>query len=66
MDLEASSTTKRPWHEPEIVEVGGVSEVTTGGPSGNVKDESADVSSPTWRPFTRSGNDHNEVDLDGR
>jgi hypothetical protein len=62
---ETQPSAKRPWHAPEIVEVGGVSEMTTGG-DGNVRDPLADTTHVTYRPNTRSGNTFDEVELDDR
>lgn len=56
-------SAKRPWHTPEIVDVGGVDEITMAGP-GNVRDGSnAQV---LYKPNTRLPNTDDEVELETR
>ena len=51
---------KRAWHTPEMIDVGGVDEITMAGP-GNVRDGAN--TSVMYRPNTRTPNTADEVDL---
>ena len=52
---------RKDWEAPEIVEVGGVAEVTMAGPEGNVRDNQGDAT-PKYKVFTRTA-ERSEAEL---
>jgi hypothetical protein len=61
VESNGQSDQKPAWRSPELIEVGGVADVTASGNTGNVSDNPG---AGTWRYGTRIGNSEREVDLE--
>jgi hypothetical protein len=63
MDASDKPAQKRPWREPEIIEIGPAVDITTNDPQYNLRDNQGQTP-VKYKVFTVMGKD--EVDLDGR